>query len=116
MSKLASLKAWNDLLPCHIAYRIYHWDRDSSLAINISPRTAKTIPATVHSKEQTSPTITPHHIAGDNTIQPAIAASTIAVVDRLIINPKPKTHSAHISHFMRLFIPSIIIVSTKPSQ
>ncbi len=60
--------------------------------------------------------VTPHHIAGDNTIQPAIAAFTIAVADRLIINPKPKTQSAHRSHMFSLFIPPIIIAFTKPSQ
>ena len=100
----------------YILHRIFHHPPPYFLTNIISPRTAKTIPATVHSKEQTSPTINPHHIAGDNTIQPSIAAFTIAVVDRLTTNPAPKTQIAHRSHMFSLFILSIIIVSIKPSQ
>jgi hypothetical protein len=79
----------------------------------ISPRTAKTIPANGHSPDKTSPTITPHHIAGGNMIQPAIAAFIIVIVDRPIINPNPKTQSAHRSHMFSLFIPSIVTVLIK---
>jgi hypothetical protein len=82
----------------------------------LSPSTVKPIPATVHSREQISPTITPHHIAGGNTVQRAIAAFNNPVVDRLINNPNPKTPRAHRSHMFSLLIVSIISAFVKPSQ